>query len=191
MTSGSTAAKSRDVAGPAADALAFAGSALVVVAVVAVWLASARVRPDPQRLAVTFAAGVAAVLAFGKVLSPQYAEWLLFLVPLAAGAPGIAAAALAGRHSCWRSSGSTITTACSQSRAPSGSCCCGTSRSSRATACCSPCSFAGIRCLDDHPPDVRGGRASRARACTAASGRARRARGRARTRALGARARRR
>ena len=68
----------------------------MVAAVVAVWVAFARFRPDPQRLVVTFAAGVAAVLAFGKVLSPQYAEWLLFLVPLAAGAPGVAAAALAG-----------------------------------------------------------------------------------------------
>jgi Glycosyltransferase family 87 len=96
VTSGSTAAKSRDVAGPAPDALAFAGSALVVVAVVAAWLAFGRGRSDPQRLAVAFAACVAAVLAFGKVLSPQYAEWLLFLVPLAAGAPGIAAAVLAG-----------------------------------------------------------------------------------------------
>jgi hypothetical protein len=96
VTTGSTAAKSRDVAGPAVDGLAFAGSALVVVAVVAVWFAFARFRPDPQRLVVTFAAGVAAMLAFGKVLSPQYAEWLLFLVPLAAGAPGVAAAALAG-----------------------------------------------------------------------------------------------
>jgi hypothetical protein len=96
VTAGSTTAKSRDVAGPVADALAFVGSALVVAAVVAAWLAFARARPDPQRLAVAFAAGVAAVLAFGKVLSPQYAEWLLFLVPLAAGAPGIAAAVLAG-----------------------------------------------------------------------------------------------
>lgn len=96
VTTGSTAAKSRDVAGPAADALALGGSALVVAAVVAVWLAFGRRRPDPQRLAVAFAAGVVAVLAFGKVLSPQYAEWLLFLVPLAAGAPGVAAAALAG-----------------------------------------------------------------------------------------------
>ena len=96
VTTGSTAAKSRDIAGPAADSLAFAGSALALVAVIAVWLALARGRPDAQRLAVSFAAGVAAVLAFGKVLSPQYAEWLLFLVPLAAGAPGVAAAALAG-----------------------------------------------------------------------------------------------
>jgi Glycosyltransferase family 87 len=96
VTTGSTAAKSRDLAGPVADALAFAASALVLAAVIAVWLAFARRRPDAQRLAVSFAAGVAAVLAFGKVLSPQYAEWLLFLVPLAAGAPGVAAAALAG-----------------------------------------------------------------------------------------------
>ena len=80
----------------AADAVAGASSVLVVAAVLAVWLAFARHRPEPARLAVSFAAGVAAVLAFGKVLSPQYAEWLLFLVPLAAGAPGVAAAALAG-----------------------------------------------------------------------------------------------
>lgn len=96
ITSGSTAAKSRDVAGPLADALAFGGSVVVVAAVGAVWLAVARSHIDEQRLAVSSAAGVAAVLAFGKVLSPQYAEWLLFLVPLAAGAPGVAAAALAG-----------------------------------------------------------------------------------------------
>ena len=95
VATGATAAKSRDLAGPAADALALGSSVAVVAAVVAVWLAFARGRPDPQRLAVAFAAGVAAVLAFAKVFSPQYAEWLLFLVPLAAGAPGVAAATLA------------------------------------------------------------------------------------------------
>jgi Glycosyltransferase family 87 len=95
VASGSTAAKSRDIAGPGADALAAASSIAVVAAVAAVWLAFARTRSDRRRLAVSFAAGVAAVLAFGKVLSPQYAEWLLFLVPLAAGAPGVAATALA------------------------------------------------------------------------------------------------
>jgi len=95
VASGSTAAKSRDVAGPAADVLASISSALVVAAVVAVWLAFARRRRDSQRLAVAFAAGVAAVLAFGKVVSPQYAEWLLFLVPLTAGVAGVIATALA------------------------------------------------------------------------------------------------
>lgn len=96
VASGTTAAKSRDVAGPAADALALMSSVLLVLAVAAVWVVFVRRRPDPQRLAVAFAAGVAAVLAFSRVLSPQYAEWLLFLVPLAAGAPGVAAAAFAG-----------------------------------------------------------------------------------------------
>ena len=66
--SGSTEARSRDVVGPAADAVAGASSVLVVAAVLAVWLAFARRRPEPARLAVSFAAGVAAVLAFGKVL---------------------------------------------------------------------------------------------------------------------------
>ncbi len=95
VAAGSTAAKSRDVAGSTADGLAAVSSAAVSIAVVAVWLVFARARSDRQRLAVSFAAGVVAVLAFGKVLSPQYAEWLLFLVPLAAGAPGVAATALA------------------------------------------------------------------------------------------------
>ena len=95
VAAGSTAAESRDVTGSAADGLATASSVAVVIAVLAVWLAFARSRSDQQRLAVSFAAGVAGVLAFGKVLSPQYAEWLLFLVPLAAGAPGVAATALA------------------------------------------------------------------------------------------------
>ena len=95
VAAGSTAAKSRDVAGSAADGLATASSIAAVLAVIAVWLAFARTRSDNQRLAVSFAAAVAAVLAFGKVLSPQYAEWLLFVVPLVAGAPGVAAAALA------------------------------------------------------------------------------------------------
>jgi hypothetical protein len=94
VVTGSTAAESRDLAGPAADALAATGSVLAVLAVTAVWLAFARTRFDPYRLAVAFAAGVAGVLAFGKVLSPQYAEWLLFLVPLVAGVPGVIAASL-------------------------------------------------------------------------------------------------
>lgn len=95
VTAGSTTAKSRDLAGPAPDTIAVISTLLLAVAIAAVWIAFARSARDPQRLALAFAGGVAAVLAFSKVLSPQYAEWLLFLVPLAAGAGGIAAAGLA------------------------------------------------------------------------------------------------
>ncbi len=93
---GSTSAKSRDVSGALPDAVATGTTILAVVAVLAVWLAYARGPRDVQRLAVASAAAVCAVLAFSKVFSPQYAEWLLFLVPLAAGIPGVVATALAG-----------------------------------------------------------------------------------------------
>ena len=95
VTSGSTAAKSRDLAGSAPDTIAAITTIMLAAAVVAVWVAFARSPGDAHRLAAAFAAGVAAVLAFSKVLSPQYGEWLLFLCPLAAGAGGIAAAGLA------------------------------------------------------------------------------------------------
>jgi hypothetical protein len=95
VTTGSTAAKSRDLAGVAPDTIAAITTILLAIAIVAVWIAFARSPRDAQRLTAAFAAGVAAVLAFSKVLSPQYGEWLLFLCPLAAGAGGIAAAALA------------------------------------------------------------------------------------------------
>ena len=121
-----------------------------------------RRRPDPQRLAIAFAAGVAAVLAFGKVLSPQYAEWLA--VPRAAGRRRSRrrGGALAARPSCsQRLWFHHYDRRSSRSRAPSGWSCCETSRSSRATACCSPCSSAGIRYrADDDPLLARGGRAA-------------------------------
>lgn len=96
VSGGSTAAKSRDLAGPLPDALATVSSAVLIAAIALAWLVFARRRPgELQRLATAFAACVAGVLAASKILSPQYAEWLVFLVPLAAGAPGVVAALLA------------------------------------------------------------------------------------------------
>ncbi len=95
VSGGSTAAKSRDLAGPLPDALATVSSLVLLVAVVAAWLLFARRTGELEKLATAFAACVAAVLAASKILSPQYAEWLVFLVPLTAGAPGVAATLLA------------------------------------------------------------------------------------------------
>ena len=96
VSHGATEAKSRDLVGSLPDALASATSVLLLAGVVAVWLLFARGDRDERRLTAAFAACVAAVLAFTKVLSPQYGEWLLFLVPLVAGVEGVAAMILLG-----------------------------------------------------------------------------------------------
>ena len=85
---------SQNLAGEAPTALAAIQTALQALALVAVWLAfaaRARARDD---LAAASGAAVAAFIAFGKVLSPQFLVWLLPLVPLVAGGTGLAAAAL-------------------------------------------------------------------------------------------------
>jgi hypothetical protein len=91
VSHGTTEAKTRDLAGGLPDALATASSVALILAVALVWALFARRPGDLQRLAVAFAACVAGVLGASKILSPQYAEWLVFLVPLAAGAAGVAA----------------------------------------------------------------------------------------------------
>ena len=66
-----------------------------LLAVAAVWFVYYRRR---DRLELAFAAAIAGVLAFAKVLSPQYLVWLIPLVPfggVAAGALFVAALALA------------------------------------------------------------------------------------------------
>ena len=74
---------SQNLAGPLPDALATVHTLAQALAVVAVWVAFARSPRSPAGLLVAAAAAVAAFVAFGKVLSPQFLVWLLPLVPLA------------------------------------------------------------------------------------------------------------
>ncbi|MBD0317635.1 MAG: DUF2029 domain-containing protein [Thermoleophilia bacterium] len=75
---------SQNLAGPVPDALADVGTVVQAVAVIAVWLLFSRLERKPAQLLTASAAAVAAFVAFGKVLSPQFLVWLLALVPLAA-----------------------------------------------------------------------------------------------------------
>ena len=71
--------------------LAAAASAAQVLAVLAVWISFARTGRELDRHS---AAAVAAFIAFGKVLSPQFLLWLAPLVPLVGGRRGAAALGL-------------------------------------------------------------------------------------------------
>jgi uncharacterized membrane protein len=71
---------SYDLVGDLPDVLTTAGSVLQVLAIAAAAFVYARGPADLQRLVAAAAASVAGFLAFSRVLSPQYAEWL---VPLA------------------------------------------------------------------------------------------------------------
>ena len=82
---------SQNLAGTLPDALATVQTALQALALATVWILVARTRPDRDRLLAGSAAAVAAFVALGKVLSPQFLIWLLPLVPLVAGAAGLAA----------------------------------------------------------------------------------------------------
>ena len=81
---------SLNVAGGAADTIAVVSSVLVLCAVVAAAVVFARSRRDPRAFVVAAAASVAGFVAFDKVFSAQYVDWLVPLVPLA----GLAASAV-------------------------------------------------------------------------------------------------
>ena len=93
---------SQNLDGTLPDALGVVQTALQLIALVAVWVVAARVRPERDRLLASTAAAVAAFVAFGKVLSPQFLIWLLPLVPLVAG--------LAGVTACWVLAAALVTT---------------------------------------------------------------------------------
>ena len=87
---------SQNLVGSLPDVVGAASSAVLVLALVAIWVAAARGPATPERLVRWSAASVAAFVALGKVLSPQFLIWLLPLVPLVRGRRGLGASALLG-----------------------------------------------------------------------------------------------
>jgi hypothetical protein len=85
---------SQNQGGSLPDALAAVQSVLQAVAVIGLWGAFARGPATQDRLVRYSAACVAAFIAFGKVLSPQFLIWLLPLVPLVRGRRGLIASAV-------------------------------------------------------------------------------------------------
>ena len=85
---------SQNLDGSLPDAVATVLVALQVAAIVGVWLAFAAGRAGRDSFVAGSAAAVAAAVAFGKVLSPQFLVWLVPLVPLVAGRAGVLASGL-------------------------------------------------------------------------------------------------
>ena len=93
-TSAVGAPGSSNLVGPGAGAVGVISSVVEVAAVLLVAYWYRRGPADRPRLLLAAAAAVAAFVALGKVLSPQYLVWLIPVVPLVAGGVGIAASAL-------------------------------------------------------------------------------------------------
>jgi hypothetical protein len=85
---------SLDVFGRLPTALGVLSTILEVAAVLGVAYLYARGRPTKERLLAAAAASIAAYVALGKVISPQYLVWLVPFVPLAGGRLGRAATLL-------------------------------------------------------------------------------------------------
>jgi hypothetical protein len=87
---------SQNLAGSLPHALGTVSSVLLVVALLAIWLAAARGPATPERLLRYSAASLVAFVALSKVLSPQFLIWLIPIVPLVRGRRGLVASALLG-----------------------------------------------------------------------------------------------
>jgi hypothetical protein len=76
---------SQNLTGPGAHAAAVATTVAGALALVAVWVLFARGAATDERFVTHIAGAVAALIAFGKVFSPQFLIWLIPLVPLVRG----------------------------------------------------------------------------------------------------------
>ena len=85
---------SQNLVGSTPHAVGSASSALLLVSLLAIWVAAARGPATPERLVRWTAASLTAFVVFDKVLSPQFLIWLLPLVPLVRGRRGVVASAL-------------------------------------------------------------------------------------------------
>jgi uncharacterized membrane protein len=83
-----------NLAGGGSAAVAYTVPALGLLAVGLVWLSIMRLPEHESAVAVAFAATVAVVIVFTKVLSPQFLVWLVPLAALVRGRTGMAVAAL-------------------------------------------------------------------------------------------------
>jgi hypothetical protein len=85
---------SQNVIGSGTHTVELITTVVGVLALVAVWVMFARGPATGARLATHSAASVAALLAFGKVFSPQFVIWLVPFVLVVGGVRGIAAGGL-------------------------------------------------------------------------------------------------
>ncbi|MDQ3121094.1 MAG: DUF2029 domain-containing protein [Actinomycetota bacterium] len=84
---------SQNLTGATAVGLAFTLSAATIAALCWLWMRFARSEMTPERLVTYCAAVLVALVAFGKVLSPQFLVWLLFPLAVVVGKRGAAAGA--------------------------------------------------------------------------------------------------
>jgi hypothetical protein len=85
---------SQNLAGGAADGVALATTILQAAVLVWIWVAFARGPGSSEALVRAAAAVLCALVAFGKVLSPQFLLWLIPVVPLVRGRRGLWASGL-------------------------------------------------------------------------------------------------
>jgi hypothetical protein len=85
---------SQNIAGTLGDSVGEAATGLQLAALLGVWVAFARGPVNAERLVRHAALALVVLVAFGKVLSPQFMIWLVPIVPLVAGRRGLAASGM-------------------------------------------------------------------------------------------------